>query len=216
MSIRRSLPGRRRPSAMAPAAFAATLALVLGAAGCSGGSDSADQPEPADSTPLSTTASTTSSPASTATATPTVTRTPYPTTTTAHTEPWTLKDADFGFVLSARTVSGGVEITFDRATWLLANQVKAWNKANPDHPAAEADDYAIGNVSTKKRTFLVRTGAKIFGAVILGDQPEPQRITASQLVARMKTALDGVTCWLYHQYGGLTGDVVQLEEQYRP
>ncbi|MFL6101206.1 MAG: hypothetical protein ACJ71T_14770 [Actinomycetales bacterium] len=217
MSIRRSLSGRRRPTAIAFASVAATLVLVLGAAGCSGGSTSAGQPGPADSTALSTTSSTTSSSSSTtATASPTTARTPYPTTTTAHTEPWTLKDADFGFVLSAVTVSGGVEITFDRATWLLASQIKAWNKANPDHPAAEADDYAIGNVSTKKRTFLVRTGAKIFGSVILGDQPEPQRITASQLVARMKTAIDGVSCWLYHQYGGLTGDVVQLEEQYRP
>lgn len=216
MTIRRPLPGPRRPPATRRLGATAVVGLVLAITACSGGSDTAGSPDPADSTPASTSSSAPSTTSSTTTQTPTSTKTPFPTTTTAHAEPWTIKDADFGFVLSARTVSGGVEITFDRATWLLASEIAAWNKANPSHPAAEADDYAIGNVSTKKRTFLVRTGAKIFGSVILGDQPEPQRITASQLVARMKTAMDGVTCWLYHQYGGLTGDVVQLEEQYRP
>jgi hypothetical protein len=217
MTIRRSLSGHRRPpSWTAAAAGAATLGLVIAASGCSSGSDQANGQPPASSTTPPTSTSSTTSAAPTKTTTPSPMLTPYPTTTVAHAEPWKLKDADFGYVLSARPVSGGVEIVFDRATWLLASQVKAWNKANPGHPVEAADDYAIGNVSTKKRTFLVRTGAKLFGSIILSDQPEPMRITAAQLVARMATAIDGVTCWLYHQYGGLTGDVVQLEEQYRP
>lgn len=222
MPIRRSLSGRRRPPRRPPrrprwaaAASATTLGLVL-TAGCSSGSDPASGQEPPSSTTPPTRSTSTTSTSPTTTATPTVARTPFPTTTVAHTEPWKIKDADFGYVLSARPVTGGVQIVFDRATWLLASQVEAWNKANPGHPVEAADDYAIGNVSTRKRTFLVRTGAKIFGAIILSDQPEPKRITAAQLVARMATAIDGVTCWLYHQYGGLTGDVVQLEEQYRP
>jgi hypothetical protein len=138
------------------------------------------------------------------------------TTNTAHTEPWTDKNADFGFVSNAKVVSGGVSFTFDRATWLLAKDTAAWNKANPGHPVTEADDYAIGNVSSKKRTFLLRIGAKVFGSVILSDQPEPKKISAAQFVSRVDSASDPVTCWIYHQYGGLTGDVVQLEEQYRP
>jgi hypothetical protein len=130
--------------------------------------------------------------------------------------PWTDKNADFGFVSRAKVVSGGVQFSFDRATWLLADQVAAWNKANPTHQVEAADDYAIGNVSSRLRTFVLRTGAKVFGSIILSDQPEPKRITAAQFVSRINAALDPVTCWLFHQYGGLTGDVVQLEEQYRP
>jgi hypothetical protein len=214
MTIRRSLSGRRRPRPAMPCA--AGLGLVLALTACSSGSDTATGEQPASSTTTPTTSSSTTSAPPSETTPPTPNRTPFPTTTVAHTEPWKLKDADFGYVLSARAVSGGVEVVFDRATWLLASQVKAWNKANPGHPVEAADDYAIGNISTKKRTFLVRTGAKIFGAIILSDQPEPKRISAAQFVARMATAIDGVTCWLYHQYGGLTGDVVQLEEQYRP
>ena len=109
-----------------------------------------------------------------------------------------------------------MQFSFDRATWLFADQVAAWNKANPTHQVEAADDYAIGNVSTKLRTFVLRTGAKVFGSIILSDQPEPKRITAAQFVARVNAAGDPVTCWIYHQYGGLDGDVVQLEEQYRP
>jgi hypothetical protein len=194
----------------------AAVCVCLLVAGCSSGSNSGGSP--ATTTDAATTSSTSSSaPASTSTTTTaTPTRTALATTSTAHTEPWNDKDADFGFVSNATAVDGGVTFTFDRATWLLAKDIPAWNKANPGHPVTEADDYAIGNISTKKRTFLLRTGAKIFGSVILSDQPEPKRITAAQFVSRVNSAGEPVTCWIYHQYGGLTGDVVQLEEQYRP
>ena len=41
-------------------------------------------------------------------------------------------------------------------------------------------------------------------------------MTTAQLAKAVNANPDGVTCWLYHQYGGLTGDVIQLEEQFRP
>jgi hypothetical protein len=218
MTMRRPLTGRATTQHARPITAAATAAVcvTLLLASCSSGSDSVGGSATTATTPS--TAASTASPSTTKspTTTATPTRTPLATTSTAHTEPWNDKNADFGYVLSARSVSEGVEITFDRATWLLASQVPAWNKANPGYPVVAADDYAIGNLSTRKRTFLVRTGAKIFGSILLSDQPEPKRITASQLVSRMASAPAGVTCWLYHQYGGLTGDVVQFEEQYRP
>ena len=199
-----------------------TAAVAVLVAGCGSGSDAGGSASGGSSTAISppaTSASPTSStdPSSASpTTSPSATPTPYPTTATAHTAPWKDKNADFGYVAKAKVVSGGVQFSFDRATWLFANQVPAWNKANPTHQVEAADDYAIGNVSTKQRTFLLRTGAKVFGSIILSDQPEPKRITLAQFVARVNAAGDPVTCWIYHRYGGLDGDVVQLEEQYRP
>jgi hypothetical protein len=207
MSIRRACLGLSVAGVLA-------VTAACGSAGddASDAGPSAVSPTTATLTPTTTTSSPAASPSTTASPAPT----PYPTTSTAHAEPWKDKNADFGYVTAAKAVSGGVEFTFDRATWLFAKDVAAWNKANPGHPVEAADDYAIGNVSTKKRTFLLRTGAKVFGSIILSDQPESKRITAAQFVSRINSAYDGVTCWIYHRYGGLTGDVVQLEEQYRP
>jgi hypothetical protein len=194
--------------------------LLVLTAGCSSGSDAAggDSSDAVSPPTVSTSAPASASPTTSGTATtsPSATPTPYATTKTAHTAPWKDKNADFGYVSKAKVVSGGVQFTFDRATWLFANQVAAWNKANPTHQVEAADDYAIGNVSTRVRTFVLRTSAKIFGAIILSDQPEPLRITAAQFVSRVNSSAEPVTCWIFHQYGGLTGDVVQLEEQYRP
>ena len=41
-------------------------------------------------------------------------------------------------------------------------------------------------------------------------------MTPAQFAAGVKRNPEGVTAWLYHLYGGLTGDVVQVEEQFRP
>jgi hypothetical protein len=196
---------------------AGLLALT---AGCSSGSASAggdssgavSPPTTSTGAPTSQSPTTSASPTTTSSASPT----PYKTTTLAHTAPWKDRNADFGYVSQAKVVSGGVQFSFDRATWLFANQVAAWNKANPTHTVEAADDYAIGNVSTRLRTFVLRSGARIFGAIILSDQPEPLKITAAQFVSRVNSSAEPVTCWIFHQYGGLTGDVVQLEEQYRP
>ena len=221
MTMRGPLTGRstnpqtRHTHPIAGAAIAVVCVSVL-VAGCSSGSNSASGPAASATTPPTSSTSTTPSTTESPTASATAIRTRLATTSTAHTEPWNDKDADFGFVTNAKAVSGGVTFTFDRATWLLAKDIAAWNKANPAHPVIGADDYAIGNLSTKKRTFLLRTGAKIFGAVILSDQPESKKISAAQFVSRVNSAGDPVTCWIYHEYGGLTGDVVQLEEQYRP
>jgi hypothetical protein len=193
--------------------------LLLLTAGCSSGSDAAggDSSDAVSPPTVSTSAPTSASPTSASpTTSPSATPTPYATTKAAHAAPWKDKNADFGYVSKAKVVSGGVQFSFDRATWLFANQVAAWNKANPTHQVEAADDYAIGNVSTRVRTFVLRSGAKIFGAIILSDQPEPLRITAAQFVSRVNSSGEPVTCWIFHQYGGLTGDVVQLEEQYRP
>jgi hypothetical protein len=196
-----------------------SVAVLLVGTSCSG-SDSAGSGSTGSATApgTSTTSAGPSSPATT-TASPTSatsTATAYATTATAHKAPWKDKNADFGYITKAKVVSGGVQFSFDRATWLLAADVPAWNKANPTHPVVAADDYAIGNLSTRLRTFVLVSGAKIFGSIILSDQPESKKITAAQFVSRVNSAYGGVTCWIYHQYGGLTGNVVQLEEQYRP
>jgi hypothetical protein len=216
------MPPSRKPFGRTGVPLLLSLALLAVGAACSSGDGSGDANAPADSPPaVTSTGTATDSPApATTSASPTTTASPkptaYATTSTAHAEPWKDKNADFGYVTKARVVSGGVQISFDRATWLFAADVPAWNKANPTHQVEEADDYAIGNVSKKERTFILRTGAKIFGSIILSDQPEPKKISAAQLVSRVDSAFGGVTCWIYHRYGGLTGDVVQLEEQYRP
>jgi hypothetical protein len=221
-SRRTEFPTSRRPSPTLPAALVSSLLVGLLAvlAACGSGSHSSST-LPAVSAPSSTAAgspSTDASPSSSAPpASPSVTPTPYKTTSAAHTEPWKDKNADFGWVSNAKAVSGGVEFSFDRAEWLLPDEVAAWNKANPTHKVTVSDDYAIGNVSTRLRTFVLRTHAQIFGSVILTGNSEPAKITAAQFLAGVDAAgKDGVTCWIYHQYGGLTGDVVQLEEQYRP
>jgi hypothetical protein len=200
-------------------AGATLLAALLATSGC-GSSHPSSAAGPSSPAPLSSTAGPT--PSATATPTPTKTATPTPaptllqTTSDPHATPWTDKNADFGWLRKAVAVSGGVEITFDRATWLLPSEIKAWNTANPGHKVVDADDYAIGNVNTKVRTFLVEKGAVIFGSVALtGDEP-PARITLTQLVTAMASNPGGETVWLYHEYGGLTGNVVQLEEQFRP
>lgn len=217
MTLRRPLTGRSITQRAQPiAAAAAALCVAVLVAACSSGSHGAASPPTTGTTTTSSSSTTSSSTTTSATATATAAKTKLATTSTPHSEPWTDKDADFGFVTDAKAVSGGVTFTFDRATWLLSKDIPAWNKANPGHPVTEADDYAIGNVSTKKRTFLLPTGAKIFGSIILSDQPEGRKITAAQFVSRVNSAGDPVTCWIYHEYGGLTGDVVQLEEQYRP
>jgi hypothetical protein len=198
----------------AGALVAAAAAAVVTLSGCSGGSTGASS----GSTDGTTTPSTTSAPDATASVTTTSSpsRTAFQTTSDPHPTPWTDQDADFGWVHSARTVSGGVEITFDRASWLLPGQIAAWNKANPGHQVVAADDYAIGNVSTRLRTFLVRGDAVIFGSVALTGNEAPSRMTAAAFARGVAANPVGVTCWLFHQYGGLTGDVVQLEEQFRP
>jgi hypothetical protein len=187
-------------------------AVLVTVAACS---SSTPQSAPSPSQPaLSATPSATPTP--TPTPTPNPALTPLETTSDPHATPWTDQNADFGWVRSATVVSGGVDISFDRATWLLSDQITAWNKANPGHQVVGADDYAIGNVSTKLRTFLVKKNAVIFGSVALTGDEAPSRMTAAKFAAAMKTNPGGVTVWLYHQYGGLTGDVVQLEEQFRP
>jgi hypothetical protein len=206
------MPKRTFEGAFLVAAVAA-LVGVASLAGCSGSSGAQGQ-APAPSTTAS--PSTPSEPTPSDSTTPTPSRTALATTSTPHSAPWKDPDADFGWVHQATTVSGGVEITFDRASWLLPDQIAAWNKANPGHTVEAADDYAIGNVSTKLRTFLVRRGAVIFGSVALTGDETPVRMTTAQLAKALKANPEGVTCWLYHQYGGLTGDVVQLEEQFRP
>ncbi len=201
------------------------LAVLAVTAGCGGGSG----PSSAASDPAGVgaggTASTTPAPSesesasagSSATASATVTPKPLHTTSSAHATPWTDKNADFGFVTRARDVGGRVEFSFDRATWLLPDQIPAWNKANPGHQVEAADDYAIGNVSTRLRTFVLRPKAKIFGSILLSGDVAPAAISAADFVAKIEAmGKIGVTCWIYHQYGGLTGDVIQLEEQYRP
>jgi hypothetical protein len=195
------------------AGVALTLALMTVAA-C-GSSTPQSGPSPSQS-PLSTTPSATPTPTPTSSATPSPALTPFETTSDPHPTPWTDKNADFGWVRSATVVSGGVDISFDRATWLLADQIAAWNKANPGHKVVGADDYAIGNVSARLRTFLVKNDAVIFGSVALTGDEAPSRMTAAKFAAAVKNNPTGVTVWLYHQYGGLTGDVVQLEEQFRP
>jgi hypothetical protein len=198
-------------------AGAALLAALLVTSGC-GSSHPSSAAGPSSPAPLSSSASPTAS--ATPTPTPTASPTPAPTllqtTTDPHATPWTDKNADFGWLRKAVAVSGGVEITFDRATWLLPNEIKAWNTANPGHQVVAADDYAIGNVSTRVRTFLVEKGAVIFGSVALTGDEAPARITPTRLVSAMASNPGGVTVWLYHEYGGLTGNVVQLEEQFRP
>jgi hypothetical protein len=189
-------------------------AALMTLAGCSS-STPQSAPSPSQSA-LSPTPSATATPTPTSSTTPTPALTPLETTSDPHATPWTDKDADFGWVRSATVVSGGVDISFDRATWLLADQIPAWNKANPGHQVVGADDYAIGNVSTRLRTFLVKKNAVIFGSVALTGNEAPSRMTAATLAAAIKNNPTGVTVWLYHQYGGLTGDVVQLEEQFRP
>ena len=195
-----------------------SVAVLLAGSSCSG-SDTAGSGSTGSATApgTSTTSASPSSAATTASPTSaTSTATAYATTSTAHKAPWKDKNADFGYVTKAKVVSGGVQFSFDRATWLFAADVPAWNKANPTHTVEPADDYAIGNVSKKLRAFVLVTGAKIFGSIILSDQPESKKITAAQFVSRVNSGFGGVTCWIYHQYGGLTGNVVQLEEQYRP
>jgi hypothetical protein len=195
------------------AGVALTVALMT-LAGCG---SSTPQSGPSPSQPaLSTTPSATPTPTPTPSPTPTPALTPLQTTSDPHATPWTDKNADFGWVRSATVVSGGVDISFDRATWLLADQIAAWNKANPGHKVVGADDYAIGNVSARLRTFLVKNDAVIFGSVALTGDEAPSRMTAAKFAAAVKNNPTGVTVWLYHQYGGLTGDVVQLEEQFRP
>jgi hypothetical protein len=187
-------------------------AALMTVAACS---SSTPQRAPSPSQPApSATPSDTPTPSPSATPTPALT--PLETTSDPHATPWTDKNADFGWVRSATVVSGGVDISFDRASWLLADQIPAWNKANPGHQVVGADDYAIGNVSTRLRTFLVKKNAVIFGSVALTGNEAPSRMTAAKLAAAMTNNPGGVTVWLYHQYGGLTGDVVQLEEQFRP
>jgi hypothetical protein len=208
-----------KPSWTGVALLAALLTSGLALAGCGSSSpQGASGPsEPALSASPSVSASPTPTPTTTSTSTtPTPVRTLLQTTTDPHATPWTDKNADFGWLRSATAVSGGVDISFDRATWLLPDQIAAWNKANPGHQVVAADDYAIGNVSKQLRTFLVRKNAVIFGSAALTGNEAPSRLTAAQLVTAMVTNPDGVTVWLYHQYGGLTGDVVQLEEQFRP
>ncbi len=192
------------------------VVLLVGTA-CSGTDAAGSGSTGSAAGPGTSTTSASSSSAATTTARPTsATSTAYATTATAHKAPWQDKNADFGYVTKAKVVSGGVQFSFDRATWLFAADVPAWNKANPTHTVVAADDYAIGNVSKRLRTFVLVTGAKIFGSIILSDQPESKKITAAQFVSRVNSGFGGVTCWIYHQYGGLTGNVVQLEEQYRP
>jgi hypothetical protein len=194
----------------------AVLSSALALSGCGSsppkGSASPSQP------PLSTapSPSTSASEPPTSSSTPTPDRTRLATTSDPHPTPWTDKNADFGWLRSATVVSAGVEISFDRASWLLPDQIAAWNKANPGHQVVAADDYAIGNVSKQLRTFLVRKDAVIFGSVALTGDEAPSRMTTAQLAAAMVNNPGGVTVWLFHEYGGLTGDVVQLEEQFRP
>jgi hypothetical protein len=207
----------------------ALLIVVAFLAACGSGrptdqSSNAPGPLPpeASTSPAPTASDSASGPSSaTPTSTAPASATPKPTllqtTSDAHSQPWKDKNADFGWVSNATVVKGGVTFEFDRAEWLLPSEVKAWNKANPTHKVTVEDDYAIGNVSKRERTFFMRTGAVIFGSIILSGDVAPARITAAQFAARVDSAPDdGVTCWIYHKYGGLTGDVVQLEEQYRP
>jgi hypothetical protein len=216
-TARRTVAPRRHRLSRAGLTAATVLVLATACGSGSDGADAAGAASPPDSTVTSAPSGTTEpTPSDSPTTSARPSATPYPTTTTAHVTPWTDKNADFGYVSKAKVVSGGVQFSFDRATWLLASQVAAWNKANPTHQVEQADDYAIGNISTRLRTFVVVTGAKIFGSIILSDQPESKRITAAQFVSRLNASPEPVTCWLFHQYGGLTGNVVQLEEQYRP
>ncbi len=62
----------------------------------------------------------------------------------------------------------------------------------------------------------MRQDAVIFGSVALTGNEAPSRMTTDAFARAVARNPDGVTCWLFHQYGGLTGDVVQLEEQFRP
>ena len=197
---------------------AALTGALLMVAGCGSSTpQSAPGPsQPALSATPSATASATPTSTPTSSATPSPSRTLLATTTDPHPTPWTDKDADFGWLRSATTVSGGVDITFDRATWLLPDQIAAWNKANPGHTVVAADDYAIGNVSKQLRTFRLTPDAVIFGSVALTGNEAPSRMTLAQFATAAHNNPSGVTVWLYHQYGGLTGDVVQLEEQFRP
>ena len=113
----------------------------------------------------------TPTPTPTSSATPSPALTPFETTSDPHPTPWTDTNADFGWVRSATVVSGGVDISFDRATWLLPEQISAWNKANPGHKVEAADDYAIGNVSKQLRTFLVPKNA----VILFGDATHVRR-----------------------------------------
>jgi hypothetical protein len=191
--------------------------LVAGTAGCSGSGSGGAGGAASTVTETVTQSATSSTPATTPSTASSPKPTPFRTTSHVHSQPWKNKNADFGWVSHATIVSGGVTFRFDRAEWLLPSQVKAWNKANPAHQVTAEDDYAIGNVSSRERTFFIKTGAQVFGSVMLSGDVAPAKITTAQFAARINSAGgDGVTCWLFHQYGGLTGDVVQLEEQYRP
>jgi hypothetical protein len=191
--------------------------LVAGTAGCSGSGSGGAGGAASTVTETVTQSATSSTGATTPSTASSPKPTPFRTTSDVHSQPWNNKNADFGWVSHATIVSGGVTFRFDRAEWLLPSQVKAWNKANPTHQVTAEDDYAIGNVSSRKRTFFIKTGAQVFGSVMLSGDVAPAKITTAQFAARINSAGgEGVTCWLFHQYGGLTGDVVQLEEQYRP
>ena len=112
-----------------------------------------------------------------------------------------------------------MEFSFDRATWLLPDQVAAWNKANPTHQVSRVrrlrdrqrlDQAADVRAQDARRRSSARS---ILTGDLGADQDHARRSSLAGIDAAGK---DGVTCWIYHQYGGLTGDVVQLEEQYRP
>jgi hypothetical protein len=206
-----------RPTWAGVAVGAALLGLALSGCGGSSGAQGAAAPsQPALSSAPTVSPLPTVAPSPGPSVTPSPSRTLLATTSDPHPTPWTDKDADFGWVRSATVVSGGVEISFDRATWLLPEQIAAWNKANPGHKVEAADDYAIGNVSKQLRTFLVPKNAVIFGSVALTGNEAPSRMTAKEFATGVGNNPGGVTVWLFHQYGGLTGDVVQLEEQFRP
>lgn len=195
----------------------ALVAALMLLAGCSSSKPSGGSAAPPAISATAPSPTPTPTSASAPAGTPQPVLTPFQTTSDPHPTPWTDKNADFGWVRTAKLLStGGVDITFDRATWLLPDQIAAWNKANPGHRVTAADDYAIGNVSSKVRTFLVVKDAVIFGSVALTGDDQPSRITPAQFAAAMKRNPGGVTAWLFHQYGGLTGPVVQLEEQFRP
>src|SRR5580765_8258927 len=95
----------------------ATLVLATSCGSGSGGGGGASSVSPPASTAASSSTATTTSASPTTSARPTAT--PYATTSVAHAAPWKDKNADFGWVSKAKPVSGGVQFSFDRATWLL-------------------------------------------------------------------------------------------------
>jgi hypothetical protein len=118
---------------------------------------------------------------------------------------------EFGIAARLTLIGSKTFVDMDRVDWLTGPDAE---RAAAEHGQGVDGEYYLVNDSTELRRYVVSPDAAVFGSIMLTGKPEHSRVPLSAWTAFVRDDSRAKDT-LFHLHVE-TGQVVQIEEQYRP